>query len=125
MPTPSDAVRRQADQLADRPEELEREGEGHRDAAEDAQRRRGLAAARRLGHEDDPERLVGDDRLDYLDIVERNVWRLNVLVEDLLAFGAGRAGRTDPASSTDLARLCTETVEVLAPFAADRGVDLT
>lgn len=47
-----------------------------------------------------------------------------MLVEDLLALGAGRAGRTDPASSTDLARLCTETVAELAPFVADRGVDL-
>ena len=68
---------------------------------------------------------LGDDQLDYLDIVERNARRLNVLVEDYLALGAGRARSADPASSTDLARLCTETVEELTPFAADRGVDLT
>jgi signal transduction histidine kinase len=75
----------------------------------------------RLGREKDPAR-----QLDALALVDREVTRLEHLVENVLRFTRGeRTGEIAPLERVDLAAESRRVVEEFAPLAASRGVRVT
>ena len=74
---------------------------------------------------EDPSSDAFRQRVEFLQVAERNTRRLQTLVNDLLFLAQSEAGKLElhPAP-TDLAELCTESAEAARPHARSADVDL-